>query len=232
MVDNIWSEFAESYDRVIPNLVCYQAMLVKILDRTKDAKSIIDAGCGTGIVGQAMVHRGQRVFGFDNNPGMLARALDKAAALSPGTRALWTLGDGDVMRFPADTPEDADALVLNNVLFYVPDPDRAIEESARHLAPGGVLVATGPRHRPDGEKVFRAELAEWARRGQDVVAFQAEIAHHVACMRRLTQGREEMVTFFEPRELADRLLAAGFREVLATEAEDYYGENFFVAVRK
>ena len=39
-------------------------------------------------------------------------------------------------------PHPLDAVVLNEVLYYLPRPVRTVERLARHLAPGGVLVVS------------------------------------------------------------------------------------------
>lgn len=232
MVDNIWTEFAASYDRVIPELHCYQRMLEKILIHTARCAQVIDAGCGTGIVSEALVQRGQHVSGFDNNPGMLAAAQARHAAMAPDAQARWALGEGDAMAYPPGVPTDADAVVLNNVLFYCPDADAALDQAAAHVGDAGIFVATGPRHRPDGMKVFQHELQAWQAEGRDVERLQADVQHHLSLMKRLTMGADEMVTFFEPDALVDAMRSRGFSTVLEASGDDYYGENFFVAVRK
>lgn len=232
MTENIWTEFAESYDEFIPELNCYRRQLSKILRDAESRPTVIDAGCGTGLVGQALIDRGHRVIGFDNNPAMLRRAHDKKAAAPDAARDRWTVMEGRVERFPSGIVSDADAVVLNNVLFYVRDVESALREAFSHLRPGGVVIATGPKRRPDLQKVLRHSVEEWQAEGRLTEALQAALGHHTACARKLTTDPGEMVTFFEADELVDTLRRVGFSRPLAADGDDYFGENYYVCMEK
>ena len=229
--DNIWTEFAKSYDEVIPRLHCYQRMVDKILRDSSQGTRIIDAGCGTGIVSQRLVAAGHPVYGFDNNPGMLEPAHARRESMPAGDRKNWQIETGDVLSFPDSAPRDADTLILNNVLFYVSEPRLVLDESIRHLRPGAVLIATGPRHRPDPRHIFKCAFDEWQQDGQDMAQLSSAVEHFMQCTQQLTSGTDEMVTFFEPQDLVSLLQEVGFRDVLEASGEDYYGENFYVAMR-
>ena len=60
MVDNIWTDFAQSYDAICSQLNCYRRMVAKIQRDTEGRKYVIDAGCGTGLVSQPLVERHTR----------------------------------------------------------------------------------------------------------------------------------------------------------------------------
>ncbi|MBJ6764196.1 class I SAM-dependent methyltransferase [Myxococcaceae bacterium JPH2] len=233
LVDNIWTEFAHSYDQMIPELPCYKRQLGKILRDTLDRPYVIDAGCGTGLASERLARRGHTVSGFDNNPAMLARAVLKQAAEPDSVRARWRVQPGTVTEFPADVAGDADAVVMNNVLFYVREPVRALREAFTHLKPGGVLLATSnKRPRPDLQKVLRHSIEEWKAEGRWGEALQAAVTHHESCARRLTTDPNEMVTFYEPDALVAELERVGFRRALVVDGDDYYGENFYVCMEK
>ena len=230
MVDNIWTEFARSYDEICSQLNCYRRMAAKILRDTEGRGTVIDAGCGTGLVSWPLVERGQRVVGFDNNPGMLDLARRKQAAASPEAQRRWRVLEGDVRTFPADVPHDADAVVLNNVLFYVREPEQVLRETFAHLKPGGVVISAGPRKRPDLQKVMVNSIEEWKAEGRWDAALQAATTYHVDLTRRLVGDPNEMVTFFEPEALVELLRGVGFTQVVAADRDDYYGENYYVCM--
>ncbi len=232
MVDNIWTDFAQSYDAICSQLNCYRRMVDKILRDTQGCETVIDAGCGTGLVSQALVSRGLSVVGFDNNPGMLSLALRKQAASAAEERQRWTVLEGDVRSFPAGVPARADAVVLNNVLFYVREPEAVLRESLAHLQPGGRLISAGPRRRPDLQKVMTKSIEEWQAEGRWDAALQATTAYHVDLTRRLVTDPNEMVTFFETEALVDTLLRLGFSRALAADSDDYYGENYYVCMAR
>lgn len=232
MVDNIWTEFARSYDAICSQLNCYRRMVAKILRDTEGRKYIIDAGCGTGLVSQPLVERGHAVVGFDNNPAMLGLALARRAAAPEESRRRWKVLEGDVRAFPSGVPGEADAVVLNNVLFYVREPEAVLRQALEHLKPGGVVITAGPRQRPDLRKVMENSIAEWKAEGRWDAALQAATAYHADVTRRLVTDPNEMVTFFQPDALVDTLRRLGFSHALAADGDDYYGENYYVCMAR
>jgi SAM-dependent methyltransferase len=103
--------------------------------------SVLDAGCGTGRVAIELAKRGIEVVGTDIDPDMIRAARAKAAELT------WVISDlADL-----ELARRFDVVVLaGNVVPYVAAESRqaAVLACARHLAPGGRLVA-GFQLRPD-----------------------------------------------------------------------------------
>jgi len=96
--------------------------------------SVFDAGCGTGRVAIELARRGIDVVGVDLDPVMLGQAERKAPELT------WVRGD----LAEVDLGRTVDAVVMagNVILFVAPGTEaRVIANLARHLAPGGALVA-------------------------------------------------------------------------------------------
>ena len=98
------------------------------------ARSVLDAGCGTGRVGRELARRGLHVVGVDLDDVMLATARTKAPDVD------WRLGDLATI----DLGRRFDAIVMagNVMIFVTPGTEAAVVASmAAHLAAGGVLVA-------------------------------------------------------------------------------------------
>lgn len=105
------------------------------------ARTVLDGGCGTGRVAVELARRGVAVVGVDSDPGMLEVARVKAPALR------WVVADLADLALP----QRFDVVLLaGNVVPYVAADRRpaAVAACARHLAPGGVLLA-GFALRPD-----------------------------------------------------------------------------------
>ena len=198
MENNIWSEFAQSYDKVIPELNCYMAMLNKILRHAEGSQLVIDAGCGTGLVSRELVERKATVFAFDNNAQMLAEAFKKRNALQRDAQT-WQILPGDVVKFPQETPHNADVVIFNNVLFFVAEPELALKEAFAHLKDGGVLIATGPRKRPDAVAVMDRAREEWVNESRYTPDLIRSVEHFEGLSKRLT--KHEMVSFLNPKSL-------------------------------
>lgn len=97
---------------------------------------LVDLGTGTGRMLELFADRYARGIGFDLSHAMLAYArskLDAAAITHAQVR------QGDIFDVPlADAC--AGAVVLHQILHFLADPLRAIQEAARILAPGGTLL--------------------------------------------------------------------------------------------
>lgn len=97
-------------------------------------RSVLDAGCGTGRVAVELARRGLDVVGVDLDASMLEAARSKAPGLD------WRLGD----LVDVDLGRTFDAVVAagNVMIFLEPGTEAAVVANlARHLGPGGALVA-------------------------------------------------------------------------------------------
>jgi SAM-dependent methyltransferase len=120
--------------------------------------SVLDAGCGTGRVGRELSRRGLDVVGVDIDPEMLATAKRKAPNVE------WRLADLATV----DLSRSFEAIVMagNVMIFLEPGSEAAVVANmARHLGPGGVLIA-GFQLMPD-----RLSLARY-----DEIAIEAGLA--------------------------------------------------------
>ena len=98
------------------------------------ARSIVDLGCGTGMLTVSLARPGRRVVGVDPSAAM----LDVARARRGGDAVAWVLGDSRAI--PAG-PFDL-ALMTGNVVQHIPDPEwiRTLADLRRALRPGGTLT--------------------------------------------------------------------------------------------
>ncbi len=106
---------------------------------------VLDAGCGTGAYSQAIVDRVGRVEALDFSRGMLAVAREKLRDAERRGRIRFHRGSITDLPF-ADA--SFDGVMINQVLHHLDDDAdagfpthrRVIDEFARVLRPGGVLV--------------------------------------------------------------------------------------------
>ncbi len=106
-------------------------------------RTVLDAGCGTGRVAIELARRGYQVTGADSDPRMLTTAQAKAPELS------WA--QADLAELPDTVPATFDLVLLagNVMIFLEPGTEeQVVNEMARRLTPGGLLVA-GFSLRPD-----------------------------------------------------------------------------------
>jgi SAM-dependent methyltransferase len=96
--------------------------------------SVLDAGCGTGRVAVELARRGIEVAGVDVDEAMLDKARVKAPDLPWIQADLATLDLGRMF--------DVVVMAGNVMIFLAPGSEAAVvAATARHVAPGGALVA-------------------------------------------------------------------------------------------
>jgi ubiquinone/menaquinone biosynthesis C-methylase UbiE len=119
----------------------FQDVMQEYLDAMDidSAGSVLDIGCGTGVVARAIARRDRfsgRVTGIDLSPYLV-----RAARHLAGEEAL-----GQVVEFhPGDTrnldiPDSSfDAVVAHTLVSHVDEPLTIVEEAARVVKPGGLI---------------------------------------------------------------------------------------------
>lgn len=116
---------------------------------------ILDAGCGPGLVAEALSQAGYRVVGIDLSAEMIARARKRCAAY--GERASFE----QKSVFDPCLAGPFDGAISRFVLHHTPDHFAFIRRQAELLRPGGVLVACD--HTTDPERPDRARR-DWHQR--------------------------------------------------------------------
>ena len=96
---------------------------------------MLDIGTGTGRMLELLAPRISAGLGVDASRGMLALAR---ARLAKAALAHCAVRQADMYRLPLSGGYDV--VLLQMVLHYAEDPDAALAEAARVLAPGGRLV--------------------------------------------------------------------------------------------
>jgi 2-polyprenyl-3-methyl-5-hydroxy-6-metoxy-1,4-benzoquinol methylase len=94
--------------------------------------SVLDAGCGTGRVGIELARRGLSVVGVDVHPAMLS----VARSLAPSVE--WV--EGDLAAISLGQVFDV-VVMAGNVMIFVSSPAEVVTNVARHVRPGGLVVA-------------------------------------------------------------------------------------------
>ena len=133
-----YDEWAQGYD---DDLVTwnYQAPAVvadSVVSRHPAAGSVLDVGCGTGLVGRALRDRGftGRLLGLDISRASLDVAQQGGA---------YDAVEQADLQQPLPLDDDSvDAVVCVGVMTYLPAVEAVWRELARVVRPGGVLVTT------------------------------------------------------------------------------------------
>lgn len=153
---------------------------------------VLDVACGPGYGAGGAAARGAAAVGLDLAPNMVAEASKNFPD------ADFRVGEGDTLPF-ADG--DFDAVVSSFGIMHMPDPDEAIAEAHRVLAPGG-----------------RYALTVWA--APDKHPFMGLVIGAIKAHGDLEVPLPPAPDFFrfaDPGECERTLTGAGFTDVTATE---------------
>ncbi len=135
---NYFRRHAVEWDRIRKLHVADEAVEAAIIGALADApvRKLLDLGTGTGRMLELLAPQIERGLGLDLSLDMLSLArarLDRAGLRHCSVR------QGDI--YDLALPKDRfDAVVIHQVLHFLEDGARAIEEAARVLRPGGRLL--------------------------------------------------------------------------------------------
>lgn len=155
-------------------------------------KTIVDVGCGGGILSEGLAYGGGQVLGIDLSDQVLEAARDHAAetGLAVEYRRISAEALAD------ERPADFDIVTCMEMLEHVPEPESVVRSCARLVKPGGkvffstlnrnlksyLLAIVGaeyllgmiPRGTHQFETFIRpSELSQWARNAQlELLGFQ------------------------------------------------------------
>jgi ArsR family transcriptional regulator len=108
--------------------------IMQCLAGVGQAQTVVDLGCGPGLLLGHLAGAAGRVIGVDNSP----RMLDAAGKLLPEGPEV-SLRIGDLEHLPLRDGE-ADAAIMSLVLHHLPAPQDGIAEMGRVVRPGGRAV--------------------------------------------------------------------------------------------
>lgn len=210
-----WSAYSVVYDLIWDSPLT-RGVAVSIAERLHLSSLTLDLGCGTGLISRELTARGHSVIGVDNNSMMLARARRTARV----SRTILT----DAAEVPLAS-ECTTAITIANTLHVHADPDSVLEEAARLLEPGGVVVVTWPFDDVSHHKLNSVELAlgrSWPR------AVLADAARKSVSLPAQFAG----VKRHGERRLRDVVRFARHVGLTVTEEWDLHGCQHLVALRR
>lgn len=212
---------AEEYDRVRPG---YPASIVDAACAAGGlvpGSPVVEVGCGTGKLTEALVERGLRVEAVDPGGALLEVARRRTA----GSSVRFHLG-----RFEdVELPDGAFDAVFSATAFHWVDPDVGWSKAARVLRPGGLLallLRTGGSASPELRAAFLEawrqvlpEAASWSFRDADTIWEGAEerrgnVSELWAWLEKRDLARPEAATLFAD---VDLVKVTEEREVTAAE---------------
>jgi 2-polyprenyl-6-hydroxyphenyl methylase / 3-demethylubiquinone-9 3-methyltransferase len=183
-------------------------------------RSVVDVGCGGGLLAEAMAGRGAEVLGID----LADKALKVAElhALESGARVAYRRISAEDLA--EQRPASFDTVTCLEMLEHVPDPESTVRACAALARPGGWLFFSTINRNPKSF-LFAIIGAEYV-------------------LRLLPRGTHDYAKFIRPSELAGAIRRCGlemvdmtgltynpFTRIYALDPRDT-SVNYAIAVRK
>ncbi len=150
-----------------------------------DGKSVLDVGCGGGILSESMAALGARVTGID--AGQAPLEVAKLHLLESGHEVEYL--HIMVEELADQQPERFDVITCMEMLEHVPDPGSVISSCARLLKPGGMAFFSTINRNPK--------------------AWMLAVVGAEYLLQMLPRGTHEYAKFIKPSELDQWIREAG-----------------------
>ena len=180
----LFDDYAPKFDRHLTGSLAYRgpeliadALRRACSKRLREYRFVLDLGCGTGLMAQALEGVFSSMEGVDLSP----RMLEKAGK----TKLYDALHEGELVSFLAARPSaEADLVVAADVFVYMAALDAAFREAHRVLKREGLFAFTVQAHEGDGfilgEDARYAHSEAYLRELADAVGFTMVIFERVS----------------------------------------------------
>ena len=151
----IWNRFSGIYDTFMKkDMPAYGEMIERIKKRLEPESHVLEIATGTGIISLGIAGSVNSVEAVDLSPDMITKAQKKANRIGI-SNVRFSVQDAYTLPYDAGSFNIA---IIANTLHVMPQPEKALNEIKRVLAPGGYLIAPTFVHADSKKAAFLSRL--------------------------------------------------------------------------
>jgi predicted TPR repeat methyltransferase len=187
-VRTLFDQYAARFDRELVELLHYNApaLLRAALDRTAGERRfarVLDLGCGTGLMGEAIRDRADELIGVDLSKKMLEAAERK--------KIYDLLVANNLLGSLAAQTEPFDLILAADVFVYLPDLKPIFAAAAIKLSPTGYFAFTVETH--DGDDTVLGNTLRFAHGEPHLRAAAQSAALEILLLEKVSTRREKNI---------------------------------------
>jgi predicted TPR repeat methyltransferase len=188
-VENLFDQYAGRFDRELVETLGYnapallRAALMRVAGEERHYARVLDLGCGTGLMGEAIHDRADEIAGVD----LSARMVEAAKQKNIYARLLI----GDLVECIETEIEPFDLILAADVFVYLPDLRPVLGAAAKKLKPSGLFAFTTETH--PGDEVILRDTFRFAHAEPYLRAAAKEAGFDILLLERASTRREKNI---------------------------------------
>lgn len=231
---SFWDIRAVSYSW-LEKFIPYRNLIEEIINKAeiKQNQYILDAGCGVGFLEKILAEKniqGLKIEAIDFSSKMLYRARKR---LPSQKHPLINFYQHDLDEPLSYKDNSFDAIISNNVIYALPEPNNTLREFYRVIKKNGILILSTPRPNFSFINLFLKGFGQKGKIEKIKNLFLLfpfsllVLPFEIAISRKNKKGIHQN---FTEKELKQNLKAAGFNNIKISYS--YGDQNFFIVSNK
>lgn len=207
----------------VRNLACHRELLDHAEKYVQEGARVADLGCGMGLFADRLVSRRVAYYGVDLNSEYVLRCRERLGDVSG-----FTFDPGDMNQVELGREQYDVVALLNSIYLPGIDVPAVLANALDALAPGGVLLVSGPSGRDSFSKIepqIRAQLEA-----------DGLLPAHEATFRGICEANAALLSqhasYYSGEGMLMLLSELGADPLPDGHVNIYYDAGFLVAVRK
>lgn len=214
----LWEWMAFFYEKFFSGFPPYQKLLEEIIESlppvdTASPPSLLDAGCGVGLLSFELARRGYLVTGVDRSSQMLMHARGKKRKEKLNNLTFWEKDLNGEWNPPGVSFQ---TIFLIHSLYLLEDPPRTLKKLASLLESGGEIITCNPSRKLSFAEIWKGGLfflvSATRERGALSVLSLLTVALAMGTLNFLIQWKKNKVfRCWNEKEITDLMRKCGLR---------------------